>query len=163
MLAERRRSADAPDAEVFLDSYSPWTGDFGDYNPLAAVYDETDGKAYPALEAPEPIAGHTMWIGFPYTSRVRSMPVLTNDKMKQNIIKNLYIRFNNSFMPMVRAVSMEEGAERIGNTDRITRKEPYSGIVQIPFPGVWDRDVFFELIHDKPTPCRVLAVNAEAN
>jgi hypothetical protein len=83
--------------------------------------------------------------------------------MKQNIIKNLYIRFTDSFMPKVRAVSVEEGAEREGNTDRISRKEPYSGIVHLPFPGVWDRDVFFELIHDTPTRCRVLAVNAEVN
>jgi hypothetical protein len=66
-------------------------------------------------------------------------------------------------MPKVRAVSFEEGKERMGSTDTIGRPEPYSGVVQIPFPGVWDRDVFFELIYDKPARCRVLAVNAEAN
>jgi hypothetical protein len=91
------------------------------------------------------------------------MPVLANDKMKQNIIKNLYIRFNDSFMPKVRSVYIEEGKERMGNTDTIGRPEPYGGVVQIAFPGVWNRDVFFELIHDKPTRCRILAVNAEAN
>jgi hypothetical protein len=44
-----------------------------------------------------------------------------------------------------------------------SRKEPYDGVVQMPFPGGYDRDAFFEIIHDKPTPCRVLAVNAEVN
>jgi hypothetical protein len=84
------------------------------------------------------------------------MPVLANNQMKQNIIKILNIRFNDSFMPRVK--SLPNGKE-----DTIPRPEPFSGVIQIPFPGVWDRDVFFELIHDKPTRCRVLAVNAEAN
>jgi hypothetical protein len=104
-----------------------------------------------------------MWVGYPFTSRVRSMPVLANDKMKPNVIKSLLIRFNNSFMPRAGSVSMDNGSERAGHVDSIPRPEPYSGVIQIPFPGVWDRDVFFELIHDKPTRCRILAVNAEAN
>ncbi|MDR2020675.1 MAG: hypothetical protein LBQ14_07935 [Treponema sp.] len=154
MLAERRRSADAPDAEVFLDSYGPWTGDAAGYTDAAVIYDELNNKTYPVTEPPP--VGARMWIGYPYTSRVRSMPVLANDRMKQNIIKNLHIRFSESFLPRIK--SLPNGKE-----DTIVRSEPYSGIIQLPFPGVWDRDVFFELIHDKPTRCRVLAVNAEAN
>jgi hypothetical protein len=97
-----------------------------------------------------------MWIGYPYTSRVTSMPVIANNRMKPNIIKTLDIRFSDSFLPRVK--SLPNGKE-----DTIIRREPYSGVVQIPFPGVWDRDVFFEFIHDTPTRCRILAVNAEAN
>jgi hypothetical protein len=159
--SERIRSVQDHEEAVFLDSYKRWDGNRADYSDDAVVYDETDNKVYPLTQAPIP--DHVMWIGYPYTSRVRSMPVLANDRMKQNNIKNLYIRFNDSFMPKVRSVSMEEGKERMGNTDTIGRPEPYGGVVQIAFPGVWDRDVFFELIHDKPTRCRVLAVNAEAN
>jgi hypothetical protein len=160
--SERGRGGQGDDEEaVFLDSYRRWDGNRTDYSDDAAVYDETDNKTYPLTQ--EPIPDHVMWIGYPYESRVRSMPVLANDRMKQNNIKNLYVRFNDSFMPKVRSVSMEEGRERMGNTDTIGRPEPYSGVVQIAFPGVWDRDVFFELIHDTPTRCRVLAVNAEAN
>jgi hypothetical protein len=83
--------------------------------------------------------------------------------MKQNNIKTLHIRFNDSFMPRVRCVYFQEGEERTGSTDTIPRREPYSGVIQIPFPGVWERDVFFEFIHDTPTRCRVLSVNAEVN
>jgi hypothetical protein len=147
--------------EVFLDSYRRWDGNRSGYTGDAVVYDETVNKAYPG--SPPPVPGHVMWIGYPYESRVRSMPVLANGQMKQNNIKNLLIRFNDSYMPEARSVSVEEGRERPGRSDRIGRREPYSGVAQIPFPGVWDRDVFFELIHDKPTRCRVLAVNAEAN
>jgi hypothetical protein len=160
-FSDRPRETESGEEAVFLDNYKKCDGVSGSYTGEAVVYDETANKVYPKTQAP--ITGHKMWIGYPYESRVRSMPVLANDRMKQNNIKNLYIRFNDSFMPKVRSVSMEEGKERMGNTDSIGRPEPYSGVVQIAFPGVWDRDVFFELIHDKPARCRVLAVNAEAN
>jgi hypothetical protein len=159
--SERVREDPAGDGAVYLDSYRRWDGDAADYTEDAVVYDGTDNRTYPVTQAPIP--DHVMWIGYPYTSRVRSMPVLANDRMKQNAIKNLLIRFNDSFMPKAGAFSMEGGKEREGVTDSIGRPEPYSGVVKIPFPGVWDRDVFFELVHDRPTRCRVLAVNAEAN
>jgi hypothetical protein len=86
---------------------------------------------------------------------MRSMPVLANDQMKVNIIRTLLIRFNGSYMPRIktRPDSPEE---------HIPQDEPFTGIIQVPFPGSYERDVFFELIHDGPTPCRVLAINAEA-
>jgi hypothetical protein len=159
--SERIREGQEGDGAVFLDSYRRWNGDAAGYSDDAVVYDGTDNKTYPVTQAPIP--DHVMWIGYPYESRVRSMPVLANDRMKQNNIKNLLIRFGDSFMPKVRSLSMEEGKERPGHTDSIGRPEPYSGVVKIPFPGTWDRDVFFELVHDRPTRCRVLAVNAEVN
>jgi hypothetical protein len=159
--SERVRGVSDEEEEVFLDSYKRWDGNPARYTDKAAVYDETDNKVYPYNQPVIP--GHVMWIGYPYESRVRSMPVLANNQMRQNNIKNLYIRFNDSFMPKVRSVSYDEGKERLGNTDTVSRPEPYSGVAQVPFPGVWDRDVFFELIHDKPARCRILAVNAEAN
>jgi hypothetical protein len=97
--------------------------------------------------------------GFPYVSRVRSMPILANDRMKNNVIKTLHIRFHNSFLPRVKSLA----GDREVQTDSIAREEPYSGVIQIPFPGQYGRDVFFEFVHDKPTACHILAVNAEAN
>jgi hypothetical protein len=140
--------------KIYLDSNKAWNGDPAGYSAAAAVYDETDNKVYPVTQAP--VAGHVMWIGYPYTSRVTSMPVIANNRMKPNIIKTLDIRFSDSFLPRVKSLPNSK-------EDTIIRQEPYSGVVQIPFPGVWDRDVFFEFIHDAPTRCRVLAVNAEAN
>jgi hypothetical protein len=96
-----------------------------------------------------------MWVGYSYASRMRSMPVLANDQMKVNIIKTLLIRFNGSYMPRLK--TRPDVPE-----EHIPRDEPFTGIVQVPFPGSYERDAFFELTHDGPTPCRVLAVNAEA-
>jgi hypothetical protein len=98
--------------------------------------------------------------GFPYTSRVRSMPILANDQMKNNVIKTLHVRFHDSYLPKITSLA---GTGREVKTDTITREEPYSGVIQIPFPGQYDRDVFFEFVHDKPARCHILAVNAEAN
>jgi hypothetical protein len=96
-----------------------------------------------------------MWVGYSYASRMHSMPVLANDQMKVNIIKTLLIRFYASYMPRIKTRS--DGPE-----EHIIQNEPFTGIVQVPFPGSYGRDVFFELLHDGPTPCQVMAINAEA-
>jgi hypothetical protein len=141
--------------KVYLDSYERWNDETTTgYNKNAVIYDETTNTIYPG-RVPS-IPGHIMWIGYPFTALVRSMPVLANDKMKQNIIKSLSIRFYNSYLPHIKSIP-----NNVENT--ISREEPYTGIVQVPFPGIYDRDVLFELIHDKPTRCQILAVNAEAN
>ena len=95
-------------------------------------------------------------IGCPYASRVRSMPVLANDKMKPNNIKNITIRFLDSFMPKLKALPN-------GKVDIISKHEPFSGVHKVPFPGAWDHDVCFEFMHDTPDRCRILAINAEVN
>jgi hypothetical protein len=141
--------------QAYLDSYREWDNDTTGYDISAVIYDETDQKSWPMISAPQRNPQHRMWIGYPYASRMRSMPVLANDQMKENIIKALYIRFNGSFMPRVKA-----GPD--GPEEHIPRDGPFSGIVKVPFPGSYERDVFFELTHDGPTPCRVLAINAEA-
>jgi hypothetical protein len=139
---------------VYLDGFTPWAGSKGGYANAAVIYDEVNKKTYPVTQPPAPYTAGKTWVGYPYTSRVRSMPVLANDRMKPNVIKSLSIRFHDSFMPRIKSPNN-------GREDTIPKPEPYSGIIPIPFPGVYDFDVFFELIHDAPTRCRVLAVNAE--
>jgi len=95
-------------------------------------------------------------IGLTYESSVRSMPILSNDRMKQNVIKNLLVRFHDSFMPRLKALPN-------GKVDTIPKEEPYTGVFKLPFPGVWEHDVMFEFIHDKPSRCKLLAINAEVN
>ncbi|MDR0601714.1 MAG: hypothetical protein LBG42_04970, partial [Treponema sp.] len=65
-----------------------------------------------------------------------------------------------SFMPKVR--SEPNGVE---NTipHRGKPGEGFSGVVNVPFPGVYERDVFFEFVFQDPRRCEILAVNAEVN
>jgi hypothetical protein len=165
------------EAPAYLDSHKEWmndapqflaagNGDFiladdgrnviiGGYDVSAVVYDETDNISWPIESAPQRDPRRRMWVGYPYASRMRSMPVLANDQMKVNLIKTLSVRFNGSYMPRIK--TKPDGPE-----EHILQSEPFSGIVQVPFPGSYERDAFFELTHDGPTPCRVLAINAEA-
>jgi hypothetical protein len=149
---ERLREA----AAAYLDSFERWTGANGHYSDDALVLDGASGETWPKALAPAPEEGAVMWIGCPYASRARSMPVLANDRMKPNNIKTLLVRFLRSSMPQIKSLPN-------GVTDTVPREEPFSGITRIPFPGVWDTDVMFEFIHDKPAGCVILAINAEVN
>jgi len=143
------------EGEVYLDGYSAWSGGRSGYTEEAVVYDELDNKVYGPEESPD--ASPMRYIGYPYTSRVRSMPILANDKMKPNNVKNLSMRFLDSYMPKLKSIPN-------GKTDVIcTPQEPYSGTYRVPFPGVWGNDVMFEFIHVKPSRCLILAINTEVN
>jgi len=152
------------EGKVYLDSYKQWDGDRSGYTDEAVVYDEEEGeKGFPATgvypltgELPEP--SDKRWIGYPYTSRVKSMPILANNKMKPNLIKNLLIRFHKSFLP-----NMKSYPNEAVNTVTTNHALPFTGIKKAIFPGVWDRDVMFEFIHDAPNRCSILAINAEVN
>jgi hypothetical protein len=128
------------DGETYLDSYAPWDGDASGYGEGAAVYE----------------AGGKRVAGYPYESVVRSMPILANNRMKPNNIKNLLVRFADSYMPKVTSLPN-------GSTDVVALPEPYTGVYKIPFPGAWDRDVMFEFVHDRPVRCKILAIFAEVN
>jgi hypothetical protein len=143
------------DGKVYLDSYTQWNGDDSAYTENAIIYDEAVDKIYP-LKGPLPSAGPTCWIGYPYTSTVRSMPILANNQMKPNNIKNLLIRFLDSYLPKLTALPNEV-------TDEIYDDEPYTGVKKVMFPGVWDRDVQFEITHGKPSRCIILAINTEVS
>jgi hypothetical protein len=146
---------------VFLDAYSTYDNySHYSYDPdKARVLDMADGAMYTLNEAPQPSEfdpSHRVVVGYPYTSIARSMPVLSNDRMKPTVIKNLLVRFHNSYLPVIKSLPNEA-------VEVVNRDEPYNGVIKIPFPGSWETDVFFEIIHDKPNTCHILAVNAEAN
>ena len=147
-------------SDVYLDSYKIWDGDISGYVPGAVIYDKNKNKICIIPENPDletaPEIADNCYIGYPYTSRVKSMPILANDKMKPNNIKNILIRFFDSCMPKIKSYPNEQ-------IDTITCKEPYTGVWKTIFPGGWDIDVMFELIHDKPTRCKILSIYAEVN
>ena len=123
------------DGEVYLDSWREYNDDREGYTDDAIVH---EGK-----------------IGYPYTSIITSMPIQANQKLKQTNIRNLNIRFSDSYMPYTRALPA-----RVKNS--IDRPEPNSAVVQSYFNGGWDKNLQFEIIHEKPTRCCILAVYAEA-
>lgn len=120
--------------EVYLDSWKKYeTGDEDNYSADAI---QEDG-----------------YIGYKFESKVVSMPVIANDPTSKKRIVNLLVRFLDSYLPVM---------ECEANTEYFNDKtEPYSGIAQIDYPGVTDRDVTFTISIDEPKRCNILSVNAK--
>jgi hypothetical protein len=108
---------------------------------------------------PKPDMGSGDWyIGYPYTSVLRTMPVLSNDKMKKQRIVALIFRFLNSYLPKMTSLA----AGRRIQTDTLTAAQPpFSGIYKQTFPGSWDEEVQAELTTDEAAPVKILSLNAE--
>jgi hypothetical protein len=95
--------------------------------------------------------------GHPYRTLIKTMPILSNDRLKVQRISTLGIRFLDSYFPSI--TSIANG--RIVKTDTITNKEqPYSGVHRMPFPGTWDDDCQVLLEYEEPHPMKILAINA---
>ena len=143
--------------KAYLDSYKQWDGNRTGYADDAVIYDEAENKVYP-LTGELPEASEKRFIGYPYTSRIKSMPIITNNKMKPCVIKNLLVRFADSYEPKIKSYPG-------GHVDVFffEKKAPYTGVEKIMFPGSWDRDVMFEFFHEKPTRCKILSIYAEVN
>jgi hypothetical protein len=158
--------------KVFLDSHTAvnrntWAAKKAAYpsGGVAACRISRGGNGeeiYEALDAgrePDWSKGGDVYLGCPYRSVMRTMPVLANEKMNKQRITSLTFRFLQSYFP---AVSSIAGGKNI-KTDAIVNLEvPFSGVYKMPFPGTWSEDVQVELACDTPEPVNVLSLNAEA-
>ena len=106
---------------------------------------------------PESADEEPRYIGYPYTSILRTMPVIGNAEMQQHRISSLAFRFLDSFLPHMTSIRKGEP----GPTDCLTHAEaPCTGIYEQPFPGTWDEQVQAELYADVPGPVTILTLDA---
>lgn len=91
--------------------------------------------------------------GYPFTSTIKSMPIVTQDISMKKRIVNLFIRFRDSYMPVMKTTGLPD-EQFTGVT------EPFSGIKKIDYPGISDIDVNFELTINNLKPCNILSVDA---
>ena len=161
------------DGNVYLDSYtevnaSNFTAAMGTYGltgiqiALCRITKGEDGEdLYETLDpstTPDWTIAGKVYIGYPYKSVIRTMPVLANSKMGKQRITSLTFRFLHSYLPLVSSIASGRNIK----TDTITNiKTPYSGVRKIPFPGTWDEDVQAELTHEQPEPVKIIALDAE--
>jgi hypothetical protein len=143
-------------AEVYLDGYQAYTPTIaGQYAGTdAVIYDYTDHKQYARGAADIP-AGHQVFIGFPYSSSMQSLPVIAGAANGKKRITAVLFRFKHSWFPVITAVP-DAREEHVTGHD-----EPFTGVIKVPFPGDYDRDVMYVLTTDKPEPCTALTVNVE--
>ena len=125
--------------EIYLDSWKEYTEE------VESEYDMEKVETYDD--------GQHVYIGYPFRSVILSMPVVTQDISQKKRIVNLYVRFNESYMPVMKTTNMPDE-----HFNGVT--EPYSGVRKIDYPGASDIDVTFELEISNPVPCNILSVDA---
>ena len=92
------------------------------------------------------------YIGYEYTSKIVSLPIVAGDPSGKKRIVNLLIRFLKSYFPIMKCDEKEEFF-----TDA---EEPYTGYKYIDYPQNSDRDVIFELEYKAAHPCNILCIQA---
>ena len=99
--------------------------------------------------------GDEVYIGYDYRSYIKSMPVVAGELSKRQRITSLYVRFLNSFLPVVKVTDLPD--EKFTT---ITQR-PYSGVGKVNYPGITDRDVCFELEAKGTEMVNILSVEAQ--
>lgn len=142
--------------EVYLDSWKLYE-DTEDYNnDKAILWNKTKSTTCKINQIPEDFIEEDdeVYIGYPIISYIKSMPVLSNDPTGRKRITSLQLRFLNSYMPVVKCPGLSD--EHFYNVT-----PPFSGVKEVTYPGVTERDVTFELEADGVDPVNILTVNAK--
>ena len=111
----------------------------------AIIYWNPKKDLYP----PASDADNPRYIGFPYASVMKSMPVVNDGTMRPVRMTTLYARFHDSYMPTVWGVSS-------------TDKTPINGVAKIVNPHSGPSQTYqFDIVHNEPNRCCVLSVCGE--
>ena len=145
-------------SEVYLDSWSDYTGLTTGYTDGAILYNKTTGEKCEDLEnIPDSFVheGDTVYIGYTFTSKIKSMPIIGNDPSKRLRISALLVRFLDSFKPVAKITDLPN--EKFNTIENV----PYSGIAKMNYPGTTDHDVCFEIEAADVDPVNILSVDAQ--
>lgn len=96
--------------------------------------------------------GDKAYIGYNYTSYIKSMPIIASDPSAKKRIVNLLLRFDNSYFPTMKCAEKEEFF--------LDEEEPFTGYKYIDYPQNSNRDVAFELEYKEPNECNILCIQA---
>ena len=127
------------------------------YTTGAILWNQTTDQTCPYDNIPTGFIndGDVVYIGYKYTSYIKSMPVISSDPSKRIRITALLVRFLNSYKPVMKVPGMAD--EHFNSITNV----PYSGISKVNYPGVTDHDVCFELEAEEVEPVTILSVDAQ--
>jgi hypothetical protein len=144
--------------DVFLDEWRPYTsqGIANYYTDEAVVYDTETGAVYEHGQYPLAKAG--LYIGYAYTSKVRSLPSAEAQSMKPARIARVKIRMIDSHTPKI--AGFPSGAENqvVGKGQMDGGR---SGVWNVPVPGNVELDASFELYTKHPDSLSIIAWDTE--
>lgn len=139
--------------KVYLDSWQLYDSK-ASYDEDIVLWNKTTGEVCGASDIPAGFitAGDVVYIGYKFTSDIISLPVVSNDPTGKKRITNLLVRFVESYWPTLKVDSLDD--------ELFSGETPYSGIKNITFPGITDRDVRFRITANEPYAVNILAINA---
>ncbi|MBO7732308.1 MAG: hypothetical protein J6S67_07140 [Methanobrevibacter sp.] len=149
---------------VYLDSWQRWKPTYStliaQYDTGAIIWNKTTGAIVEYADfsnIPQDFfhAGDECFIGYPFLSYIKSMPIIGKDPSRPVRISNLIVRFLESYKPVVRVTGLPD--EKFTTIQTV----PYSGIGKVNYPGATDHDVCFELEADGLEPVNILSVDAQ--
>jgi hypothetical protein len=127
------------------------------YTTGAIIWNKTTDQTCPYDNIPTGFinAGDELFIGYDYTSYIKSMPVVAGELSAQKRIVRLFVYFLESWLPVVKVTGRPyEKFTTITQT-------PYSGVGKVNYPGTTDRDVCFELETNGAKAVNILSVEAQ--
>lgn len=143
---------------IYMDGWKFYTAALlNDYGEGAILWNKSRDKTCPYDNIPDDFydEGDEVYIGYDYKSYIKSMPVVAGELSKRQRIASLYVRFLNSYLPVVKVTSLTD--EKFTTITQL----PYSGVGKVNYPGSTDRDVCFELEAAGPKPVNILTVEAQ--
>ena len=166
-----------PNKAVCIDSWQNITGAITaeDFTGLAIKYTDearvfiqradgteetlTKTEAQTAIENATFILGanDNAFIGYNYTSEVKSLPIVAGDPSGKRRIVNLLLRFNKSYFPIL---TCDNNNGKIEKEYFFDDEEPFTGYKYIDYPQNSGRDVCVALECSEPKPCNILCIQA---
>lgn len=148
-------------SSIYLDSWKVFNVTAPDptdgYEAGALLWNKTKDKTCPYDNIPAAFYedGDELYIGYDYRSYIKSMPVVAGELSARKRISSLYVRFLESYLPVVKVTSLAD--EKFTTITSL----PYSGVGKVNYPGITDRDVCFELEANGNKPVNILCVEAQ--
>ena len=148
-------------SSIYLDSFRAYDSTALDpaygYETGAILWNKTTDQTCPYDNIPTGFIneGDEVYIGYDYDSYIKSMPVVAGELSARKRISSLYVRFLESYLPVVKVTSLAD--EKFTTITSL----PYSGVGKVNYPGITDRDVCFELEAKGTKPVNILSVEAQ--
>jgi len=145
----------------FIDSWKVYDSTAQDpadgYTDGAILWNKTQNKICDYDDIPTDFIAENdeVYIGYDFESYIKSMPVVAGELSQRKRIANLYVRFLESWLPVVKVTSLPD--EKFTTITQL----PYSGVGKVNYPGSTDRDVCFELEAKGVRPVNILSVEAQ--
>jgi hypothetical protein len=149
--------------DVFLDLWRDFSSVslISEYGAGAVVFDSVTRSVMPASSQPPPEPGRGRYIGYAYTSRLRTLPAEAAQALRPGRVVRTRFRFLESHLPFIRGFPSGECNRIVSPYWREGVDVPADGVADVPVPGNVELDAAYEVFSDVPAPLSIICVATE--